>query len=118
MKIKILIISLLILLLIACSEKSNMKVNSKNSTNDIQNNIEAEEENTTMFFYISKDDYINVRESPKGKILFKINGHVGKIYYWQLLGKDGNWYKLKYYDYDNKDYKYNDKKSYFFIIYI
>ena len=44
MKIKILIISLLILLLIACSEKSNMKVNSQNSTNDIQNNIEAEEE--------------------------------------------------------------------------
>ena len=100
MKIKILIISLLILLLITCSEKSNMKGNSKNSTNDIQNNIE--------------DDYINVRESPKGKILFKINGYGGKIYYWQLLGKDGNWYKLKYYDYDNKDYKYNDKEVYIY----
>ena len=114
MKVKILIISLLILLLIACSEKSNMKGNSKNSTNDIQNNIEAEEENTTMFFYISKDDYINVRESPKGKILFKINGYGGEIYYWQFLGKDGNWYKLKYYDYDNKDYKYNDKEVYIY----
>ena len=114
MKIKILIISLLILLLIACSEKSNMKGNSKNSTNDIQNNIEAEEENTTMFFYISKDDYINVRESPKGKILFKINGYGGEIYYWQFLGKEENWYKLKYYDYDNKDYKYNDKEVYIY----
>ena len=114
MKIKILIISLLILLLIACSEKSNMKGNSKNSTNNIQNNIEAEEENTTMFFYISKDDYINVRESPKGKILFKINGNGGKIYYWQFLGKEENWYKLKYYDYDNKDYKYNDKEVYIY----
>ena len=112
MKIKILIISLLILLLIACSEKSNIKGNSQNSTNDIQNNIEAEEENTTMFFYISKDNYINVRESPKGKILFKINGYGGKIYYWQLLGKDGNWYKLKYYDYDNK--KYNGKEVYIY----
>ena len=112
MKVKILIISLLILLLIACSEKSNMKGNSQNSTNDIQNNIEAEEENTTMFFYISKDDYINVRESPKGKILFKINGHGGEIYYWQFLGKEENWYKLKYYDYYNK--KYNGKEVYIY----
>lgn len=114
---KILIICLLILGVIACSEKSNMKENYKTdkNANYIQNNIQSEmEDNTTMFFYTSKDNYINVRESPKGKILFKINGFGGKIYYWEFLGKEENWYKIKYYDYDNKEYKYNDKEVYIY----